>query len=145
MSAENVGVVQRIWDLYEEGIRKGDLSGATGAFDEGLIAPDSTFTPVSDMPGSRTYVGREGFVEFLLAWVAEWDEWSIELERVIDAGDDRVLAIAHQSAIGKGSGAAVEARVGMVYTLKDGQVVDRRDLWVDEAFEAVGLSGAGPR
>jgi hypothetical protein len=33
----------------------------------------------------------------------------------------------------------------MVYTLKDGQVVDRRDLWVDEAFEAVGLSGADPR
>jgi ketosteroid isomerase-like protein len=37
-------------------------------------------------------------------------------------------------------GAAVEARFGIVCTLKGGQVIDRQDHWVSEALEAVGLS-----
>jgi ketosteroid isomerase-like protein len=62
----------------------------------------------------------------------------VVLEELIDAGDDRVVGVARQSGIGKGSGAAVEVRFGMIYTLEDGQVVDRRDCRVEEALEAGG-------
>ncbi len=140
MSQENVEVVQRIWDLYMEGFERGDPRVATAVYDLGLVAPESTYTPIREVPGTRTYVGREGFVEFLRAWTDDWAALKMRLERVIDAGDDHVVAVVHQSAVGKGSGAAVEARFGIVYTLKGGQVIDRRDHWVSEALEAVGLS-----
>jgi ketosteroid isomerase-like protein len=140
MSQENVEIVRRIWDLYMEGFERGDPRAATAVYDEGLIAAESTYTPIRDIPGTRTYVGREGFVEFLRAWTADFAELRMRLERLIDAGEGLVVAVVHQSAMGKGSGAAVEARFGIVYTLSDGQVTDRQDYWVPEALEAVGLS-----
>jgi ketosteroid isomerase-like protein len=45
-------------------------------------------------------------------------------ERIVDAGNNRVVAIVYMAARGKRSGAAVEFRFGTVHTLKDGQVVD---------------------
>ena len=100
MSEENVEVVRRIWDLYVAGLEQGDPDAWTAAFDQGLIAPESTITPAREIPGTQTYVGREGFLEFVRAWTAEF----------------------------------------AVYTLKDGQVIDRRHyLDPAEALEAVGL------
>jgi ketosteroid isomerase-like protein len=140
MSEENVEVVRRIWDLYVAGLEQGDPNAWTAAFDQGLVAPESTITPAREIPGTQTYVGREGFLEFVRAWTAEFAELRMRLEKIIDAGDDRVVAVVHQSATGKGSGAAVELRFGIVYTLKDGQVIDRRHyLDPAEALEAVGL------
>jgi ketosteroid isomerase-like protein len=140
MSRKNVEVVQRIWGIYLEGLRQGDPDAATAVFDQGLVAPESTYTPIRDVPGTRTYVGREGFSEFFREWTDDWTDWTVQVEEVIDAGDDRVVAIASQSGTGRGSGAAVEVRFGMVYTLSGGQVVDRFDCRVPEALEAAGRS-----
>jgi ketosteroid isomerase-like protein len=141
MSQENVEIVRRVWDLFMEGIDQADpAAGYDAAFDQGLLAPTSTFTPASEVPGSETYVGREGFAEFLRAWTDDFVDWRMWPEKIIDAGDDRVVAVVRQSAKGKGSGAAVELRFGVVYTLKGGQIIDRRHyLDPAEALEAVGL------
>jgi hypothetical protein len=40
--------------------------------------------------------------------MAEFDEYSFEVDRLIDPGDDRVVVIAHQRGVGKGSGAPIE-------------------------------------
>jgi ketosteroid isomerase-like protein len=144
MSEENVEVVRRIWDVYLEGMAKGTRVPAIVdiVFDEGLVAPESTFTPMEQLIGvGDTYVGREGFIEALRAFSDAWTEWRIRPEKILDAGEDRVVAIVSVSATGKRSGAPVELRFGAVHTLKDGQVIDRRD-YVDpvEALEAAGLS-----
>jgi ketosteroid isomerase-like protein len=59
---------------------------------------------------------------------------------VIDAGDDRVVALNRHLATGKGSGVPVEMHQGIVYELKDGRVT-RMWHYSDpaEALEAVGL------
>ena len=141
MSQENVDLVRRIWDTYMEGIEQGDPGlTAADAYDQGLFAPESTYTPDRQSPDAKTYVGREGFVEFLRELTAEFAELTVRPRKIIDAGDDRVVAVVHASAIGKGSGAAVKFRLGIVYTLKGGQVIDRQDyLDPAQAFEAVGL------
>ena len=143
MSRENVEVVQRILRHWTEGVESGDIDGALQAtFGEGLLTSDSTSTPVPDVPGEggRTYVGRDGLLEFIRAWTEDWTDWRIALEETIDAGDDRVVAVVLQSAIGKSSGAPVSFRFAMVFTLREGQVVDRRDYRDrNEALEAVGL------
>jgi hypothetical protein len=51
--------------------------------------------------------GREGFVEFVRTWTEGFDNWSLQVERLIDAGGDRVLVLTHQSATGKASGVPV--------------------------------------
>ncbi len=142
MSQENVEIVRRLWDLVVEGYDQRNPAAAyNSAFDQGLLAPTSTFTPASEVPGAEMYVGREGFSEFLRAWTGEFVDLKIWPEKIIDAGDDRVVVIIRQSARGRGSGAPVELRFVSVNTLRDGQIVDRRHyLDVDEALEAVGLS-----
>jgi ketosteroid isomerase-like protein len=144
MSRENVEVVRRIWRLWTEGLETGDIDALQAPWDEGLFATDSTFTTIQEVPGAggRTYVGSDGLREFIQAWTEDWAEWRIELEEVVDAGPDRVVATVYQFAIGRSSGAAVDFRFAMVFTLKDGRVVSRRDYRDRaEAFEAVGLRG----
>jgi ketosteroid isomerase-like protein len=140
MSRENVEVVRRIWDLYAEGVADGRPEVIATTFQEGLVAQDATFTPAPDHPGTRTYVGVVGFTEFIRSWVAAFGTWRIEIEQIIDAGEDQVVAVIRQSGEGRVSGAPAETRFGTVYRLVDGQVVDRRDYSTpQEALEAVGL------
>jgi ketosteroid isomerase-like protein len=129
MSRENVEVVQRIFRVWAEGVEHGDRGALTAPFDEGLLTPDSTFTPLPEVPGGggNTYVGARGLREFVRAWTESWVDWRVTLEEVIDAGEDHVVGVIHQSATGKGSGAPVSFRFAMVFTFKDGRVIDRRD------------------
>ena len=65
----------------------------------------------------------------------------IDLERVIDAGDDRVVAMFHQHATGHGSGATVDLHMALLYELENGRVVRMRNFNErHEALEAAGLS-----
>jgi ketosteroid isomerase-like protein len=138
MSQENVEVVRRAWDVFLEGFDQGNLAAV---FDEGLFAPRSTLTPPREILGSRTFVGREGLAEWLYIWTEDFLDLKVWPEEIIDAGGDRVVAVARQSAKGKGSGAAVETQFAIVYTLRDGQVIDSQHyLHPAEALEAVGLS-----
>ena len=138
MSKENVELVQRVWDLVAEGFEKGDPAAAfDAAFDQGLLAPESIFTPALGVPGAESYVGREGFAEFLRTWTADFVDWRVWPEQIIDAGDDHVVVLTRQSATGKGSGATVELSFATVNTIKEGQIVDRRHyLDADEALAA---------
>ena len=73
-------------------------------------------------------------------WTEDFEDFSIELERVIDAGDDRVVGLFRQTATGKGSGAPVELHTGLVYELEDGRIIRMRNfLDPAEALEAAGL------
>ena len=73
-------------------------------------------------------------------WTEDFEGWSIEIERLIEAGGDRVVALVHQSATGHGSGVPVEQHFGAVYELEAGQVT-RIVNYADpaEAVEAAGL------
>jgi ketosteroid isomerase-like protein len=141
VSERNAEVVRRIWSLWSEGARTNDPKLLAAPFEQGLISPDSAFRPHPDVPGAhdRDYVGIDGLREFVRAWTEEWRDWRIELEEILRAADDHVIARIRQSAVGRASGAAVEFRFTMVLTFVDGQVTDRRDYGtVDEALAAAG-------
>ena len=142
MSQENVEIVRRAWTLFSDGLERGEgLDAGIALYDEGLFAPDSTLTPVREIPGGGTFVGREGFAEIFHVWTDDWDGWSARLEETIDAPDDRVVAVVHQSARGRTSGITVENRFWAVYTVRDGQVIDQvHYLDRSEALDAAGLS-----
>jgi ketosteroid isomerase-like protein len=89
----------------------------------------------------RYGAGRDGFVEFVRIWTEGFEEWSIRVERLIDAGNDRVVALTRQTAIGKGSGVPVELYVGQVWELEDGRVARVTNYMTQsDALQAAGLS-----
>ena len=131
-------IVRRVFEEFRAGLARGD-PGAQ--FDSGLVAPDAEWVLPPGTPGMRpVYRGREEFIEFMSTWTEDFD-WSIELERLVDAGGDRVVGLVHQRATGKTSGAPVEWHMGLVYELRDG-LLRRTTNYLDpaEALDAAGLS-----
>ena len=138
MSRENVEVVRRANELFQAGLQRGEPGAA---FDAGLIAADAEWFTPAGFPGPGVYRGREGFLEFLGTWTEDFEDWSVRLGRVIDAGDDLVVAEFHHRATGKESRVPVEFHQGFVYEVKEGRVTRMWNYTTPaEALEAVGLS-----
>jgi ketosteroid isomerase-like protein len=137
MSQENVEIVRRLFEEFLAGMKRGD-PGAL--FDSEAVADDFEFILAVPLEGRSVWRGRGGFVEFMRAWTEDFEDWSVRVERWIDAGDDRVVALTHQSGSGKGSGVPVELDLGVVSELKDGRIVRMRNyLTHAEALEAAAL------
>ena len=128
MSQENVEIVRRSYEHF----------GATG---EVRAHPDLVWD-VSNLgwPDQQIYLGREGADQFNTEWAGAWDDWEMEVEDYVDAGE-RVVVILTQRGRSKATGIPVEMRFAQVWTLRDGQGI-RMELYasVEEALEAVGVS-----
>lgn len=86
------------------------------------------------------YHGFAGWLEYSKRWNAEWGDYQVEPEELIDLGDGRLLATGHQRALGSGSNAATRSDWAALWTFSAGQVI-REQYFFDrqEAFKAVGL------
>jgi ketosteroid isomerase-like protein len=132
MSQENVEAVQRGYGRWI----------ATGEFSPELVHPDfvwdmSTFR---GWPERQTYVGLGGIADFLAVWVEAWDDWELEVEDYIDAGDAGVVTIVRQRGRSKATGIPVEMHFGQVWTIRDEQQI-RMQMYASpaEALKAAGL------
>ena len=83
--------------------------------------------------------GRDAVLAYIQRFEEPWDDYELEAEEFIDAGD-RVVVTVHIKGRGKGSGVEIDARSHQVHTLRDGKLV-RMDEYLDrdEALEAAGL------
>ena len=91
-------------------------------------------------PDQQIYSGPEGANQFNAEWADAWDDWHLNVEDFIDAGE-RVVAIVNQRGRSKATGIPVDMRFAQVWSFRDGQAI-RMQMYasVDEALEAVGLS-----
>jgi ketosteroid isomerase-like protein len=129
MSQENVELVRQ---AFEQFLRTGEqlwevLDPEVEVYDH-------------DIPDAGSYRGHEGYLRWLEDWGEAWDDFSIEGERWIDAGD-KVVFIFQLTARGRGSGVVVKRRDAMVWTARGHKMV-RVDYYNNEAeaLEAAGLS-----
>jgi ketosteroid isomerase-like protein len=103
-----------------------------------VLHPD--FEIVGTVIGTeRPYVGIDGFREFLLDWLAPWDEYRSEVVRTSDPGD-HVVTIFRIFGRRDGSTSELEGRGAWIWTIRDGKlarIVGYADP--DEALKAVGL------
>jgi ketosteroid isomerase-like protein len=106
-----------------------------GAFD--LVHPDAEWmTPVM----RKAARGREQWLRAIDDGLEAVDYWRPEVEDVIDAGEDKAVAIVRVSIRGKGSGVSVAQRIFSVVTIRDrsiAQIIEYTDR--AEALQAAGL------
>ncbi len=129
MSQENVEIIRRGFEQF--------LS--TGEPPWALVAEDFELHD-HDSPDQGVYAGHAGYGQWLKDWDAAWETWTLQLERLVDAGD-AVVAIYRLRVKGKGSGVELDRSEAQVWELRGGQAV-RLDVYgsAAEALEAVGLS-----
>ena len=123
MSQENVEIVRRFFSVgVNEALTDAD--------------PDIVWNPIEELPTR----GHEAVRTSLAQWKAEWHDYELLQEGVLDVGD-RVVVTVRLSARGRGSGIEIDARFYDVFTLRGGKIV-RMDQFAEraEALEAVGLS-----
>ena len=132
MSQENVELVTRMYDLWN----RGDIDGATEMFDREVVWHGYTHLPDS---------GRRDGVDAVRAWVTDfagaWGEIRVSIERLVEIGDDAVLALVRMSGRGRDSGVPVTSGLdGHLWTIRAGKVVAVRMYQGSQAaLEAVGL------
>jgi ketosteroid isomerase-like protein len=132
MSRENVEIVRQIYDAY-----------LAGDFAAGLAHLDPRVEfDVSIRPEGKVYYGHDGVADALRTWTGTWEAFRMEVEELIDAGNDNVIGIERHTGRGRGSGIPLAEQYGSVFTLHGGKVT--RIVWFpsrDQAVEAAGLSG----
>jgi ketosteroid isomerase-like protein len=91
-------------------------------------------------PDQQVYDGPAGAMQFNAEWAAAWDDWELEPEDFIEAGE-RVVVIVNQRGRSQATGISVDMRFAQVWTLRDGRAI-RMQMYasVEEALDAVGLS-----
>ena len=130
MSQENVELTRRGYEAYNSG-------GLEAIID--FLDPEIEWTEGADVPEVKTYHGHDGVREQQARFASAWEEFGLEPEDLVDAGD-QIVAMIRAWGRGKGSGVIVEARVAHVWTIRDGKAV-RFEVFMDrhKALEAVGL------
>jgi ketosteroid isomerase-like protein len=112
----------------------GDVEGMAA-----LCHPDVVVIDAPDLPGTRTYRGRDELVAELhnLKEMFQNPQATIDEIRI---GDDRALALFHVLGHGQGSGVPINPEIAYVFTLDGGEITQIR-IFLDHAtgLEAAGL------
>ena len=131
MSQENVEVVRRLLTAFN----RDGVEATLEHFDSEVewIGPP-------EWPEGRMYKGHDGIRRLAAAWGENFDEYRVDPDRLIDAGD-RVVALANQRGRIKGSAVPIAQEVGVVGTVRDAMIVhvEAYFSW-SEALKAAGLS-----
>jgi uncharacterized protein len=130
MSQENVEIMRRAYEAMNR-----DGLDAVVRF----AHADIEFVPPPELPTGPAR-GVEAVEQFARQWVETFDDFRIEPERFIDAGNQVVVFVRDSGRV-KGSDAEIHNRFIHVWTLAAGKVM-KWQTFTDEsrALEAAGLS-----
>ena len=136
MSQENLELARRGYETLNEAYKTGSFQDALERFcDPGIV-----LTPSGILPESSQMQGHGGLVRFITLQTEAFEDFWVEPQAFIDAGD-RVVVPVRFGGRAHHSGLDVEFEVVHVLTARDGKWT-RVDMYPtkSEALEAVGLS-----
>src|SRR5215204_951851 len=114
MSSVNVETVRRLFGYWE----RGEWQASAELFDPDFEAVFSA----TAFPDPGSYRGARRTLEAWRGWLEAWEEFNLELEETIAAGNG-VVALNRLRGRGKASGAPVDAEVGCIFDFNDGKIV----------------------
>jgi ketosteroid isomerase-like protein len=132
MSRENLELLAE----YLQRGSDGDVDGAAEFWD-----PDITWRPAEGaIDDTGEMHGPEALRRYIQDWFEMFDDLTVVAEELFEAGDDRVVAVQRMAGRAKLSGIETEIRFSVVYTLRDGKIVQGREYMDrEQALDAVGL------
>lgn len=131
MSVENVELVRRM----REAFLGNDVQSALAFYD-----PDVEWDG-TNLPDGHVGRGLDAIVDHLARWSAMWERWTVEVERVIDAGGDHVVVFIRETGR-SASGLDMDERHAELYRIRDGRIVRRQGFSdPNDALKAAGLAG----
>ncbi|TMK68919.1 MAG: hypothetical protein E6G49_13080 [Actinobacteria bacterium] len=122
MAKDNVDVVQGAWDAFA----RGDIDGAVEVF-----APNAEARISESLPWGGTYIGPDGFRDFLYKIDKAFDQFKATPDKVLGADDNHVVVVAKTRGRTK-KGGVIEGNAVWVYQLRDGLIADA-ESWTDTA------------
>ena len=137
MSQENVEIVRRSFEAFNEGGIEAVISG-------GFWSPDIVLDlSPTGIPGVGVYRGPDEIKAFFEEdWFRAFpfEEWEVEIADLTDHGD-QVVFMSLQRGRGASSGAAAQLELGNIFTLRDGEIM-RMEVHTDRetALKAAGLT-----
>jgi ketosteroid isomerase-like protein len=130
MSQENVELLRRGYEHV----------AGTGELPRDVCHPDLVWdTTTFGGFNAERCIGVDEANRWLARWIDGFNDWSIEVEEAIEAGD-QVVAITRQRGTAGHGGPQVELRLAQVWTFRDG-LIERMRMYPDraDALEAAGL------
>jgi ketosteroid isomerase-like protein len=132
MSKENMEIVRRAWEAWENG----DWEPLYAFYDPAVVWDASELRG----PIAGIYHGHEGVRRYFQDWLESFEAHSARAESFIDAGDNIVVVGLRLRGRGKASGVEVDMPRWNLYRIRDGLAI-RVELFETEAeaLEAAGL------
>jgi ketosteroid isomerase-like protein len=128
MGSDKVAVVRGMWEAF----LRNDFEGAMAA-----IAPDVEWDG-TNLPDGTVARGHDAVLDHVSRWSEMWETWEVELEDVIDADHDRVIAFIRERGRTK-TGLEVNERHSELYVVRQGMIESRKGFSdADEALREVG-------
>ncbi|HMD57136.1 MAG TPA: nuclear transport factor 2 family protein [Solirubrobacteraceae bacterium] len=130
MSRENVKRVRESYEFVER----------THEPDFELLHPDVEWHTRADLPDTGTRRGHDGAGKLLSEWFGAFDDLSLKIDELIDAGD-RVIVVLRLHGCVRGSIQEVDMPETHVLTMRDGKTTEIHEYQTKaEALKAVGLA-----
>jgi ketosteroid isomerase-like protein len=99
--------------------------------------PDVEITQPAEFPDARTYHGREGYIDSLLDWPRQWEDFRIEPRRIFGVGDEHVVIVALHRGRPATIDIEVEAEIVFLTRWREGRMTNwSMFLTVEEAVDA---------
>ena len=133
MSEENVEIVRQGLEHF----RKTGLDSLMA-----ILHPDIEWVPVQSDPEYSVHRGHDDVRAWLTSWAESFPDLRWELDRILDAGNDLVVAFVRLAGRSDATGIDLETpSYAVVFTLR-GEKIARIHEYLDsqEALEAAGLS-----
>jgi ketosteroid isomerase-like protein len=136
MFDENVELLRRGYAAFAEG----DVDAVLELIDPDVEVEVRTGRP--DVSEGEVYRGHEGFVRSFGEMMEVFDDFRIELEGLVEAGE-QIIASVHVAGRGRASGITIDTRLFHVWSVRNGKAVrlvisnDR-----EQALAAAGAAGA---
>lgn len=124
------------------------MLSAIEAFNQGgvesalaFLDPEIEWWAPPDWLEDPVYRGHDGIRRLAAYWTELFDQYRLELVRIVEAGDDKVVILLNQLGQIRGSGDRIEGPIGYVAEVRGG-LVTRVDIYFswERTLEAAGVS-----
>ena len=136
MSQENVEIVKSAYEaLAREGLDRFMDYFADDVDYRAIVGAPDDIGPIHGKPALRAW---------LQDWMDMFDDFTMELVKLVDAGDDAVVALERFGGRAKQSGVKTDQVIGDVFTIRAGEIATGREYpSLKQALSAAGVREQG--